>query len=189
MLWIAEDENGIFDQTVHRQAIVRFAGYEERKGPVDLTRAKGSNQRVVGSLHDCEREAGPVLGEALDCARQETRESGCDAHACVPLDPVSKRPQLVERLLPIPKHEPRVPLEQRSIHRGGDSLAASREELHAERLLQRSHPTAESRLRHASLFGSAEDASVLEDREELLEISYIHSAQYAVSAYSARAFS
>ncbi len=183
MVRVAEDENRVFDQSVHREAIVRLAGYEEREGPVDFASTKVSNQRIVGSLHDRERETGSVSGEAFDRTWQQAGESGRHAHTRMSPDSISKRLQLVEGLLPVSKDESRVPLEQRAIDRRVDSLAASCEELHAERPLQSAHPTAERRLGHASLLGRAEDASVLEDGEELFEIADIHVYEYATMAY------
>jgi hypothetical protein len=171
MVRVAEDEDGVLHQSAHCQAIVWLAGHEEREGPVDLACTKVSNQRIVGSLHDREREASSFPGQAFDRTRQEARERGRYAHTRVSMDPIPKRLQLVEGLLPVSKDESRVPLEQRAIDRRGDSLAASREELHAERLLQGPDPTAQGRLRHATLLGSAEDAPVLDHSEELFELA------------------
>jgi hypothetical protein len=82
-------------------------------------------------------------------------------------------------LLAVSKDEASAAREQLAIHSGRHTARAASKERYAKRVLERTHSPAQGWLGESDLLGSAKDAPVVENGQELLEVTYIHAQQYA----------
>ena len=80
----------------------------------------------------------------------------------------------IEGLLAVAKDEASAAREEVAVHGGRHTASAAGQELHAERLLEGAHSPAQGWLGQADLLGGAKDAPVVENCQELLEVTYIH---------------
>ena len=79
----------------------------------------------------------------------------------------------------IAKDEASATREQVPVHSRRHTASTAGQERHAKRLFERTHSPAQGWLGEAGLLGCTQDAPVVENGQELLEVTYIHAQQYA----------